>query len=61
VITNPLQKTLIALAITQALMLPAQAATISVNTDTDVSAADSLCTLREAVISANTEALRVGA
>jgi CSLREA domain-containing protein len=50
---NSLTRTCLALAIGQALLSPVQAATIEVNADIDTSGNDALCTLREAIVSAN--------
>lgn len=53
---NTLNKSLVALAITNSVFgQPAHAATITVNTTDDVIASDSNCSLREAIISANTD------
>ena len=52
---SPFNRTCLALAIGQVMTIPVSgAATIPVNSSTDTSTADGFCTLREAIISANT-------
>ena len=54
---NSFQKGILALAVSQAIALPTNAATITVSSGADTSGADaSRCTLRDAIISANTDA-----
>lgn len=51
---NTVQRSLITLAVSQAIALPSQAATILVDTNTDTTAA-STCSLRDAITAANTD------
>ncbi|MCP4090929.1 MAG: hypothetical protein GY746_14230, partial [Gammaproteobacteria bacterium] len=51
---NPFSRTCLSLAISQALTLPINAATIEVEVGGDTDTADSNCTLREAVVTVNT-------
>ena len=53
---NSLSKSCLALAIGQAMIMPTHGATIEVNSSLDDDAAGA-CTLRQAVVSANTDAI----
>jgi len=52
---NTFRRGCIAVAVSQALALPLQASSININSLADTSGAASICTLRDAIISANTD------
>ena len=52
---NSFSRTCIAVAIGHACALPVQGATITVNSSADPGVDDSVCTLREAIISSNND------
>ena len=57
---NTFRRGCIAVAVSQALALPAQASSININSLADTSGVPSICTLRDAIISANTDSAAGG-